>query len=136
MQQDQQKSEFAKNWKRVNPLEDPIANDFPKHNPEKFENYIEVKDNDGKVIGFTINDVYYVFDENQGWRDENGCYYNKDGEAAGWFVLHPGDVYQEHFYDADGYYVPSDAEESESDHEAQEVQEEGEEQNEIVQILQ
>ena len=51
------------------------------------------------------------------WRDENGCYYNKDGEPAGWFVLHPGDVYLEHFYDADGYFVPSDAEDSQSDHE-------------------
>ena len=50
----------------MNPLEDPIAKDFPEHKPEKFENYIEVKDNDGKVIGFTINDVYYVFDENYG----------------------------------------------------------------------
>ena len=69
----------------------------------------------------------YLNNQKQSWRDENGCYYNKDGEPAGWFVLHPGDVYQEHFYDADGYYVHTDAEESESDPDVHEVQEEGEE---------
>ncbi|CAD8052020.1 unnamed protein product [Paramecium sonneborni] len=105
-----QNKEISKNWLRVDPIENPIIKDGPKHQPEKFSEYIELKDENDKVIGFLVNEQQYFFDEDGGWRDENGCYYDKEGQPAGWFVLHPGDIYHEHFYDQDGLYVPTDIE--------------------------
>lgn len=62
-----------------------------------------------KMEGIIIIIKYYR------WRDDNGCYYDKEGQPSGWFVLHPGNVYHEHFYDSDGFYVPSDIENSDND---------------------
>ncbi|CAD8142089.1 unnamed protein product [Paramecium octaurelia] len=101
--------EIQKNWLRVNPLENPILKDPPKHQPEKFNEYVELKDEE-KVVGFLVNQQSYFFYEDGGWRDENGCYYDKDGQPDGWFVLHPGNDNHEHYYDQDGMYVPTDVE--------------------------
>ncbi|CAK62073.1 unnamed protein product (macronuclear) [Paramecium tetraurelia] len=59
---------------------------FPKHDQSKFQCYNEVKN------GFYLNnpnDVYY-FDENEGWADYNGCYYDKNGCPAGWVFVSQG----------------------------------------------
>jgi hypothetical protein len=42
------------------------------------------------------------------WEDENGCYYDSNGEPAGWFIKCEDD--NEHFFDIDGNYVPTDDE--------------------------
>lgn len=43
-------------WMEVNPLETPQINpaDLPKHNVDRFENFVELLDEDKKLIGFTL----------------------------------------------------------------------------------
>ncbi|CAD8148645.1 unnamed protein product [Paramecium pentaurelia] len=119
----QESKEFSQNWLRVDPFDNPILKDAPQHQPEKFSQYVELKDDDDKVIGFLMNQQQYFFDSEGGWRDENGCHYDKDGQPAGWFVLHPGDVYHEHFYDQDGYYIPTDIENEKNSSDDQDIEE-------------
>ncbi|CAD8133937.1 unnamed protein product [Paramecium octaurelia] len=59
---------------------------FPEHNPFKFQYYSEVKN------GFYLenpNEVY-ILDKVDGWADFNGCYYQKDGNPAGWVFVSEG----------------------------------------------
>ncbi|CAD8136788.1 unnamed protein product [Paramecium pentaurelia] len=111
----QQDKEISKNWLRVDPFDTPVLKDAPQHQPERFSQYIELKDENDNVIGFQVDEQQYIFDLEGGWRDENGCHYDKDGQPAGWFVLHPGDIHHEHFYDQEGIYVPSDNENSDNE---------------------
>ncbi|CAD8053695.1 unnamed protein product [Paramecium primaurelia] len=59
---------------------------FPQHNPFKFLYYNEVKN------GFYLDNPneLYIFDEAEGWADQNGCYYQKDGAPAGWVFVSQG----------------------------------------------
>ncbi|CAK55775.1 unnamed protein product (macronuclear) [Paramecium tetraurelia] len=111
----QQEKVISKDWLRIDPFDSPILKNAPKHQPEKFSQYKDLKDEQDNVIGFLVDDQQYFFNEDGGWIDYNGCYYDKEGQPAGWFVLHPGDVVHEHFYDQDGFYVPSDDENGDLD---------------------
>ena len=51
-----------------------------KHRPERFKEYFELPDK----TGFKINGTDYVFkyDQDGGWRDEDGNYYDCNGEPV------------------------------------------------------
>lgn len=40
----------------MDPIVDPVLNDLPKHKPERFAEYVELKDEKDNVIGFSLND--------------------------------------------------------------------------------
>ena len=50
--------------------------------PEKrFEDYQEVFNSEGQAIGFTLpgSEFLFRYDNNGGWKDEKGNYYNSKG---------------------------------------------------------
>lgn len=53
-----------------------------KPNPARFEDYEENKD----ATGFTIQEkgrsIEFYYDQDKGWFDEDGNYYNKDGQPT------------------------------------------------------
>jgi hypothetical protein len=54
--------------------------DIGKPDP-RWNEFIEELDANGKAIGFRLpdNDFFFKFDEDGGWEDEKGRYYNADG---------------------------------------------------------
>lgn len=64
----QQAKDFAKNWLKVDPIETPILNkELPPHDPERFAEYTELKDEEDNVIGFCVNEQNFFFDADGGY---------------------------------------------------------------------
>lgn len=56
---------------------------FVRHNPEKFQNYTNTKN------GFLLDyqPFLYRYDDDGGWADINGCYYDSNANPAGWVFV-------------------------------------------------
>ncbi|CAD8052340.1 unnamed protein product [Paramecium sonneborni] len=60
---------------------------FEKHDPNKFNKYEEIKYLRGFRLPNDKNSTIYLLDDDGGWCDINGCYYNLEGEPSGWIIL-------------------------------------------------
>ncbi|CAK90833.1 unnamed protein product (macronuclear) [Paramecium tetraurelia] len=60
---------------------------FEKHDLSKFNRYEELIDFRGFRLPDDKNKTIYLLDENGGWCDLNGCYYNENCQPSGWIVL-------------------------------------------------
>ncbi|CAD8141771.1 unnamed protein product [Paramecium octaurelia] len=60
---------------------------FEKHDLNKFNRYEELNDFKGFRLPDDKNKTIYLLDQDGGWCDLNGCYYNQDGQPSGWIIL-------------------------------------------------
>ncbi|CAD8050132.1 unnamed protein product [Paramecium primaurelia] len=60
---------------------------FEKHDQDKFDKYEELVDCKGFKLPNDKNQTKYLLDEDEGWCDLNGCYYNSLGQPSGWIIL-------------------------------------------------
>ncbi|CAD8136474.1 unnamed protein product [Paramecium pentaurelia] len=60
---------------------------FEKHNENKFYKYEEIQNHKGFRLPDQQNDTIYLLDQDGGWCDLNGCYYNSQSQPSGWILL-------------------------------------------------
>ncbi|CAD8048338.1 unnamed protein product [Paramecium sonneborni] len=60
---------------------------FEQHDPKKFYKYEEIKNHKGFRLPNEKESTIYLQDDDGGWCDLNGCYYNSEGQPSGWIVL-------------------------------------------------